>query len=399
MPSHTRQHDQAEGDHGRTEDECEQHRLARRTHEDHPDPGGEEHRAGDDDETGRRTMRSLPRRVTAHRLPRAQTRHPVPSESAVPLAAPDDHQHHASGDERDRQDHEVEADSEHPLARAIRAHAATRIGTVPTASGFRSLTGRGVEASIDGATVTVGGPTLLTDMDVAMPADLESRTSAWSERGAAVLHVLRDGVIVGAIALEDEVRDVSRSAVSQLHAAGVSVMMITGDAWPVARAVAAELGIDEVFAEVLPEHKAERVTALQARGLRVAMVGDGVNDAPALASADVGIAIGAGTDVAIASAGIVLASDDPRSVMAIRRLSAATYRKMLQNLWWAAGYNIVAIPLAAGVLAGIGFVLPMALGAALMSTSTIIVALNAQLLRRTDLSVDDRRGASEPSGG
>lgn len=290
----------------------------------------------------------------------------------------------------------VEADSEHPLARAIHAHATAGVGTLPTASGFRSLTGRGVEATVDGASVAIGGPALITQTGVDVPADLASQTQAWSDRGAAVLHVLRDGAIVGAIALEDEVRDVSRSAVDQLHAAGVSVMMITGDAWPVARAVAAELGIDEVFAEVLPEHKAERVTDLQARGLRVAMVGDGVNDAPALASADVGIAIGAGTDVAIASAGIVLASDDPRSVVAIRRLSAATYRKMVQNLWWAAGYNVVAIPLAAGVLAGVGFVLPMALGAALMSTSTIIVALNAQLLRRADLSVevgDDGRAA------
>jgi len=280
----------------------------------------------------------------------------------------------------------VEADSEHPLARAIHLHATEQVGALPTASDFRSRAGRGVEASIDGATIAVGGPALLAEERTEIPADLEARTNAWSERGAAVLHVMRDGTVVGAIALEDEIRDVSRDAVAELHAAGVTVMMITGDAWPVARAVAEELGIDEVFAEVLPEHKAERVTDLKARGLRVAMVGDGVNDAPALASADVGIAIGAGTDVAIASAGIVLASDDPRGVVTIRRLSAATYRKMVQNLWWAAGYNLAAIPLAAGVLAGIGFVLPMAVGAALMSTSTVIVALNAQLLRRVDLA-------------
>jgi P-type Cu2+ transporter len=199
---------------------------------------------------------------------------------------------------------------------------------------------------------------------------------------------VRDGRALGALALEDEVRDVSREAVRQLHDAGVTVAMVTGDAQQVADAVAADLGIDEVFAEVLPEDKDAKVAELQERGGRVAMVGDGVNDAPALARADVGVAIGAGTDVAMESAGIVLASDDPRGVVATRRLSGATYRKMVQNLWWAAGYNIVAIPLAAGVLTPIGFTLPMALGALLMSTSTVIVALNAQLLRRLDLSLE-----------
>jgi len=281
----------------------------------------------------------------------------------------------------------VEADSEHPLARAIHAYATARV-EVPTATGFRSLTGRGVTAEVDGVEVAVGGPALLRDRDLHTPDELHGHTERWTGRGAAVLHVIRDGQVIGALALEDEVREVSRQAVRQLHAAGVTVAMVTGDAQQVADAVAAELDIDEVFAEVLPEDKDAKVLELQERGMTVAMVGDGVNDAPALARADVGIAIGAGTDVAIESAGIVLASDDPRGVVAIRTLSAATYRKMIQNLWWAAGYNLIAIPLAAGVLAPIGFVLPMALGAALMSLSTIIVALNAQLLRRVDLHLD-----------
>jgi P-type Cu2+ transporter len=280
----------------------------------------------------------------------------------------------------------VEADSEHPLARAIHEHARAEVGELPTASGFRSMTGRGVEAQVDGAQVAVGGPALLREGELHVPDDLARHTEAWSQRGAAVLHVVRDGAVIGAFSLEDEVREVSRQAVDELHAAGVQVVMITGDARQVAEAVAAELDIDEVFAEVLPEDKDAKVAELQARGLTVAMVGDGVNDAPALARADVGIAIGAGTDVAIESAGIVLASDDPRGVVAVRRLSAASYRKMVQNLWWAAGYNLAAIPLAAGVLAPIGFVLPMAVGAVLMSTSTIVVALNAQLLRRVQLT-------------
>ncbi|MTV26469.1 heavy metal translocating P-type ATPase [Nitriliruptoraceae bacterium ZYF776] len=280
----------------------------------------------------------------------------------------------------------VEADSEHPLARAIHTAARAELRSLPAASGFRSMAGRGVEAEVEGATVAVGGPSLLRERALEVPPPLAERTRSWSDRGAAVLHVVRDGEVIGALSLEDEVRDVSRSAVDQLHRAGVRVVMITGDARPVAEAVAAELDIDEVFAEVLPEDKDAKVAELQGRGLTVAMVGDGVNDAPALARADVGIAIGAGTDVAIGSAGIVLASDDPRGVAAVRRLSAASYRKMVQNLWWAAGYNLAAIPLAAGVLAPIGFVLPMALGAVLMSTSTIVVALNAQLLRRVELT-------------
>jgi len=191
--------------------------------------------------------------------------------------------------------------------------------------------------------------------------------------------------VTGALSLEDEVREESRAAVSQLHQAGVKVAMITGDARQVATAVGESLGIDEILSEVLPEDKHAKVAELQGRGLRVAMVGDGVNDAPALAQADVGIAIGAGTDVAIESAGIVLASDDPRGVVGIRRLSQAGYRKMLQNLVWATGYNVIAIPLAAGALAGAGIVLAPATAAVLMSASTVIVALNAQLLRGLDL--------------
>jgi Cu2+-exporting ATPase len=200
----------------------------------------------------------------------------------------------------------------------------------------------------------------------------------------------------------DEVRPESREAVEALHALGIGVVMITGDAEPVARAVAAELGIDEVFAGVRPEHKSEKVAALQRQDRAVAMVGDGVNDAPALAQADVGIAIGAGTDVAIASAGVILACDDPRSVLSVIQLSRAGYRKMKQNLWWAAGYNLVSVPLAAGVLAPIGFVLPMEVGALLMSLSTVVVALNAQLLRRLDLrpeaSVEAARGGRAARG-
>jgi P-type Cu2+ transporter len=278
----------------------------------------------------------------------------------------------------------VESDSEHPLARAIVRTAKER-GAVPEASGFSAMSGRGVEAKIDGATFAVGGPALISERGLDT-GPVDDAAEPWKERGAAVLYVVRDGSVIGALALEDEVRDESRRAVDRLHSLGVRVAMITGDARQVAEAVAADLGIDEVLAEVLPEDKHSEVAELQRRGAKVAMVGDGVNDAPALAQADVGIAIGAGTDVAIESAGIVLASDDPRGVVAIRRLSQAGYRKMLQNLGWAAGYNVLAIPLAAGVMAWAGVVLPPAAAAGLMSASTVIVAVNAQLLRRVDVS-------------
>jgi P-type Cu2+ transporter len=279
----------------------------------------------------------------------------------------------------------VEADSEHPLARAIVAAARDR-GTPARAADFRSITGRGVEATIDGTRYAVGGPALLRERDLALPADLQQQVDGWSSRGAAVLHLVRGDEIVGALALEDEVRPEAREAVDELRRLGKHVVMITGDARQVAEAVGADLGVDEVMAEVLPEDKDAKVAELQARGLSVAMVGDGVNDAPALARADVGLAIGAGTDVAMESAGVVLASSDPRSVVSTIRLSSASYRKMLQNLGWAAGYNVVAIPLAAGALAWAGVTLPPAVGAILMSASTIVVALNAQLLRRVDLT-------------
>jgi Cu2+-exporting ATPase len=278
----------------------------------------------------------------------------------------------------------VEADSEHPLARAIVAAAGAR-GELAAAGDFRSMPGRGVTATVDGVTVAVGGPALLRQLGAAEPDVLADQVAAWRRRGAAVLYVIRDDKVVGAVALEDAVRPESRQAVEELHRRGKRVVMITGDARQVADAVAATLGVDEVFAEVLPEDKDAAVADLQRRGLRVAMVGDGVNDAPALARADVGIAIGAGTDVAIESAGVVLASDDPRGVLGVIRLSQASYRKMLQNLGWATGYNLLAVPIAAGVLAWAGVTLAPAVGAILMSASTIMVALNAQLLRRLDL--------------
>jgi Cu2+-exporting ATPase len=278
----------------------------------------------------------------------------------------------------------VESESEHPLARAIVAAARER-GALPPARDFHAMTGRGVEASVNGTRVAVGGPSLLRERNLHVSGDLRSETEPWRRRGASVLYFVRDGAVVGAFALEDRVRPEAREAVDRLHKLGIRVALITGDARQVADAVATDLGIDEVFAEVLPEDKERHVRELHERGHRVAMVGDGVNDAPALARADVGIAIGAGTDVAIESAGVILASDDPRGVVGVVRLSRASYRKMVQNLAWAAGYNIVAIPLAAGVLAPWGVTLPPAIGALLMSLSTIVVALNAQLLRALDV--------------
>ncbi|KMV15006.1 ATPase [Mycolicibacterium conceptionense] len=273
----------------------------------------------------------------------------------------------------------AEADSEHPLARAIVAAAQRRGLDIPAATDFSSSPAVGVSALVGGRRVQVGGPALL---DQAGHTALTA-TAQWG--GATVLHVLVDGEPAGALALADEIRSESREAVDALHALGIEVVMITGDAAPVAAAVASELGIDRVFAGVRPEDKAAKVAELQSEGLTVAMVGDGVNDAPALAAADVGIAIGAGTDVAIASAGVILASSDPRSVLSVIELSRQSYRKMKQNLWWAAGYNLISVPLAAGVAAPLGFVMPMSVGAILMSASTVVVALNAQSLRRLDL--------------
>jgi P-type Cu2+ transporter len=291
----------------------------------------------------------------------------------------------------------AEAESEHPLGRAI-AEAGRREGDLPPASDFRSITGRGVEARVDGVPVAVGGPSLLRERGAEVPPMLADDVDSWKRRGAAILYVSREDAVVGALALEDEVRPESREAVEALHRLGIRVAMITGDAQQVADTVARDLGIDEVFAEVLPEDKDSAVADLQRRGNLVAMVGDGVNDAPALARADVGIAIGAGTDVAIESAGVVLASDDPRAVLDVIRLSRAAYRKMVQNLVWAAGYNVVAIPVAAGVLAWAGITLAPAVGAVLMSLSTIVVALNAQLLRRLRLGVATGRANPSRSG-
>jgi P-type Cu2+ transporter len=280
----------------------------------------------------------------------------------------------------------AESDSEHPLARAIVDAARRRGLTVPASSDFTSSPAVGVTARVDGKTVRVGGPRLLEETGHAELPEAEG----WRGEGAIILHVLVEEngagpAVAGALALADEIREESRQAVDALHKLGIQVVMITGDAQTVAESVAAQLGIDRVFAGVRPEDKAAKVASLQGEGLRVAMVGDGVNDAPALAQADVGIAIGAGTDVAIASAGVILASSDPRSVLSVIQLSKASYRKMKQNLWWAAGYNLISVPLAAGVLAPIGFVMPMSVGAILMSISTVVVALNAQLLRRLDL--------------
>lgn len=276
----------------------------------------------------------------------------------------------------------AEADSEHPLARAITGAAQARGVAVPQAIDFSSSPAVGVKATVGGEVIEVGGPYLLEKHS----AEELPIADEWRKEGAIILHVLADGEVIGALRLADEIRPESRDAVDALHSAGAQVVMITGDAQAVADTVAKDLGIDRVFAGVRPEHKAAKVKELQGEGHKVAMVGDGVNDAPALAQADVGIAIGAGTDVAIGSAGVVLASSDPRSVLSVIELSRATYRKMKQNLWWAAGYNLLSVPLAAGILAPIGFVMPMSVGAILMSASTVVVALNAQLLRRLDLT-------------
>ena len=283
----------------------------------------------------------------------------------------------------------VESDSEHPVARAIVRAAHQRNLAIPVATGFSSLTGRGVRASVDGREVYVGGPALLRELDVVVPSALADATRGWMDRGAAVLHVIDGGTVLGAVSLEDSVRPESRQAVAALQNRGIKVAMVTGDAHQVARAVAEDLHIDEVFAEVLPADKDKKVGELQARGLKVAMVGDGVNDSPALARAEVGIAIGAGTDVAMESAGVVLAGNDPRAVLSMLDISRASYRKMWQNLVWATGYNVLSVPLAAGVLAFAGVVLSPAAGAVLMSASTVVVALNAQLLRRIKLNPSD----------
>jgi Cu2+-exporting ATPase len=276
----------------------------------------------------------------------------------------------------------LEANSEHALARAIVAEAERRDVQPVAVSGFEALKGRGVRGRIDGREIHLGGPRLIEYVNAGRPDELEDHGARWSTEGKTVVSLVEDGRVTAEFALADVIREESREAVSRLRSMGVRVAMITGDSEDVARWVAGELGLDEYFAEVLPEQKSERVKELQAEGNVVAMVGDGVNDAPALVQADVGIAIGAGTDVAIESADVVLVRDDPRDVARTVELSRATYRKMIQNLVWATGYNTVALPLAAGVLAPLGVLLPPAVGALLMSVSTVVVAFNAQLLRR-----------------
>lgn len=276
----------------------------------------------------------------------------------------------------------VETDSEHPIARAIVRSAKEQKLSLPKAINFSALSGRGAAATVNGGKVHIGGPRILEQLKATLTHDLKEATDAAGREGKTVVYVIEGRAVRGAIMLADVIRDESMEAVTSLQKTGKRVAMLTGDSEGVAAWVARELGIEEYFSQVLPEHKADVVRRLQADGSRVAMVGDGVNDAPALTQANLGIAIGAGTDVAIESAGIVLASSDPRGVAKIVKLSKATYGKMMQNLGWATGYNAVAIPLAAGVAAALGFVLSPAIGAVLMSISTIIVASNAQLLRR-----------------
>lgn len=280
----------------------------------------------------------------------------------------------------------VEGDSEHPIARGIRQKA-EESGVKPVAiTDFEAIKGRGIKASYEGKAVHVGGPRMLELLALELTGDIDRFGQQANDNAQTVVYLIVDNQVVAAFALADVVRSESKQAVQRLHEMGMEVAMLTGDSQQVAEAVARELGIDTVFAEVLPEHKDQKVAELQAQGKKVAMVGDGVNDAPALTRADIGIAIGSGTDVAIESAGIILVRSNPLDVVKIFELSHATYRKMIQNLIWATGYNVIALPLAAGILAPVGFILSPAVGAVLMSLSTIVVAINAQLLRRTTLA-------------
>jgi P-type Cu2+ transporter len=280
----------------------------------------------------------------------------------------------------------VEGDSEHPIARGIREKA-EQAGVQPVpVSDFEAIKGRGIKAQHEGRPVYVGGPRMLEMLELSLPEPLAAFTDDAGRKAQSVVYLIADDSVAAAFAIADVVRPESRQVVERLHAMGIEVAMLTGDSQQVANAVAEELGIDTVFAEVLPEHKDHKVAELQQQVRKVAMVGDGVNDAPALTRADVGIAIGSGTDVAIESAGIILVKSNPLDVVKIFELSRATYRKMIQNLIWATGYNVVALPLAAGILAPVGFVLSPAVGALFMSLSTIIVAINAQTLRRTELA-------------
>jgi len=284
----------------------------------------------------------------------------------------------------------IEGDSEHTIARGIRKSAEERGFSLPKVSEFEAIKGRGVRAVNDGQRVYVGGPRLLEMLELSLPEEIAGFERAASNKGQSVVNLVQDGSdgsqVLAAFALADVIRPESKQAIDKLHELNVEVAMLTGDSQAVAQAVAEELGIDTYFAEVLPEHKDRKVAELQKQGKRVAMVGDGVNDAPALTRADVGIAIGGGTDVAIESAGIILVKSNPLDVVKIFDLSRASYRKMIENLIWATGYNVVALPLAAGILAPIGILLSPAVGALFMSLSTVIVAINAQLLRRHSLA-------------
>ncbi|MCJ7568606.1 MAG: heavy metal translocating P-type ATPase [Anaerolineales bacterium] len=280
----------------------------------------------------------------------------------------------------------IEGDSEHTIARGIRTSAQERALTLPDVTEFEAIKGRGARAKSDGHKVYIGGPRLLEMLELSLHGHLEQFAVRVSEKGQSVVHLVQEDQVVASFALADVIRPESKRAIDRLHEMGIEVAMLTGDSEAVAKSVAEDLGIDQYFAEVLPEHKDQKVSTLQAQGRKVAMVGDGVNDAPALTRADVGIAIGSGTDVAIESAGIILVKSNPLDVIKIFSLSRASYRKMVQNLIWATGYNIVALPLAAGVLAPLGILLSPALGALLMSLSTVIVAINAQLLRREKIT-------------
>ncbi|MFN2280141.1 MAG: heavy metal translocating P-type ATPase, partial [Candidatus Promineifilaceae bacterium] len=281
----------------------------------------------------------------------------------------------------------IEGDSEHLIAQAIRGTAESKELSLPAVDDFKILKGRGVQASVNGHTAQVGGPRLLEHLDVDRPPELVEFADVAGDKGQSVVYLVRDGQALAAFALADVVRPESKEAIDELHAMGVEVAMLTGDSQDVADAVARELDIDQVFAEVLPEDKDEKVIELQNQDKEVGMVGDGVNDAPALTRADVGIAIGSGTDVAVESAGLILVKSNPLDVVKILKLSEASYRKQVQNIWWAAGYNIIMVPLAMGILAPWGIVPSPALGAFIMSISTIIVAINAQTLRGVDLDV------------
>ncbi|MBI4175515.1 heavy metal translocating P-type ATPase, partial [Candidatus Berkelbacteria bacterium] len=282
----------------------------------------------------------------------------------------------------------VESASEHPLAQAMATKAKELKLALPKVRAIEAIPGQGVTGKIGGRTITVGGPQFLRARRLTIPTTLQSLTNQAGEQGQTIVYVLDGKEIIGAITLADQIRPESRAAIRVLHDLGLKIAMVTGDSQAVADAVAKELKIDTVFAQVLPEEKVKNVKELQIGGQRVAMVGDGVNDAAALTQADVGIAIGAGTDVAIESAGIVLMRNDPRDIVKILTLARATYAKTVQNLFWATGYNVVAIPLAAGVLVAQGILLAPALGAILMSLSTVIVATNAQLLRRLNLTME-----------